>query len=545
MADNPSVPKGMKPMAVPPGMQAMSAPAEAPPQQPAAPAATISANPTGWMHPLNTLRLAEARLQSHLQGGVSPGVAQFMGSAVQGPLKAAEGALETASGHLLHGPADIIRGLGTAFEIPGALAGAVNPMASFIPVAPSLVGGAAVNKGLTTLGVSPQTASDVGTLTGAAIGMLPSVGLLPKIMPTSGTPSSFKKAGNYLEKALAPGRTSRNLDLRANIDAAAPDLRAIAQQREMRPYNVIWRRVGLHKENTAPALAAAMHDRASGIFDQRANLLAQQHDVFASQQPIADNIRGLIQPDVTAPEARYQNELFNDIAKPYDRVQNAENVVPVKSLEADRKFFRQNLLNRDYFKSLKPAEQRLAEAKHRGAVQAIENAMDTLQGADNPGSPAFSMRQLNMRGGRLDRLGDRLAIRAIGSSFRDPDTFDTLLRGGHTFVSAHGGIPYMGIFANPTALVNEARNPRGTNALARAALRQYARFAKESPLAAIRNNFGKLSPMDNSGNWATETIPSGNVGPSVPPPGNSPSSVALTISGPGRLVKRPTGLTVR
>lgn len=451
---------------------------------PPPPTATISANPTGWMHPLNTLRLWEARLQSHLQNGVSPGVANFMGSPELGLMKAAEGGMEVGSGHPLHGSADVLRGVGQAATIPGAMLGAFAP-GTLAAAAPVMLAQEGTERGLKAVGVPERTASDIGTVTAGGLGMF------GKVLPGGNEEGmTFEKGINKLEKALAPGRTTRFLNTRSDLEAVAPDLRAIAKTGTFKPRRP-WRPGGLPLRDTANTLAAAMHQRASDVFEQRAKAMEPFANVYTETAPIEQNIRGLITPGMRQ-AARHDPDALRTV-RALRREANSYGGehIPLSQLESLRQRFRKELGNTDFFKTQKTDVQDLAEARHRGAVKAVEDAMQQLQG---PG--AESAKALNMRGGRLDTLGDRLAVRAIGSSFREPGALNQMLRGSHAFISAHGGMPYIGVFANPTALAEDMVNPRGTNALVRRAMKDFGRTSRQTPLHFLAQRFALLAPRE-------------------------------------------------
>lgn len=149
-----------------------------------APTATVSAAPpAGLLHPEQWLenvandlryggtstwvgRAAKAAGAQPLYSGVSPHVAEFMGGPELGIPKAAKGALETVSGHLLKGPSDVISGVAQAVT---PIAGATQP--EFLPGAAKAIGAAtAISGAARAVGASPETAAELGNI-GTAAGL--------------------------------------------------------------------------------------------------------------------------------------------------------------------------------------------------------------------------------------------------------------------------------------------------------------------------------------------------------------------------------------
>lgn len=157
----------------------------------------------------------------------------------------------------------------------------------------------------------------------------------------------------------------------------------------------------------------------------------------------------------------------------------------MESAESLRARLRHNLNNAEFYKTQKSDAQELDEAKHRGVVAALENAFNQI-------NPDVSLRNINMSGGRLDKLGDRLAIRSIGAQ-QDPAAFSQALHAAHIFGSTHGGVPYLGVFGDTSKLGSALLNPRGTNIMARRAMSNFGRPNRVSVLNYMRGNYPKVN----------------------------------------------------
>ncbi|MGH9436526.1 MAG: hypothetical protein ACRD22_01195 [Terriglobia bacterium] len=453
------------------------------PQNP--PALTGGMNKLGPPHPYQSGPLGwSEKLNDKLAASV-PGKANWGGRDfarfVAGPVFAPVDAL--ASGQLAlqgHPVKAFNRGAQAIGEAVGPLAAITAPEAI-----PAMAGMTLLNQGetsgLQSLGISPESSQAISNLTSLLMGTK-----VPMVRE-EGSPENFTHGINKFEQALSPARSSRNLDVHNSIVAAAPDLREIATAPEMRQKR-LWRRSGVPKSETANALASALHNHADTIYAKRAKMMSPFNNVFVSAKPIGDEVNKLVVPDLFDPQSKMEMQDIVQAAAPFSNRNGAEMNVPLRSLENQRQRYRSQLRG-NWFTNQKADLQKVAEAKHRGSVKAVENAMNQLQDVDMPRSPANSMRKLNMQAGRLDALGDRLAIRAIGSNFRDPNTAERLLHGGHTFISAHGGTPYIGVFANPTSLVEGLTSPRSANGLARAALRNFGRPNRVSLLPYLADKF--------------------------------------------------------
>lgn len=355
-----------------------------------------------------------------------------------------------------------------AFEAVGETSApllAISAPAS-IPVMAAMGGANAVQrKGLEMAGMAPENAELASNLTSLAMGGL------AKVVPyedEAGTGMDFTKGINRMEQALSPARSRRFLNTRKDIEAAVPDLRRIARSGDLK---------GVKKQDFGGTLAGLMHDRAVDYYNQRHALIEPFKNVYTELAPVGKEVRNLANPGMRIASPETAQEVENEAAR-FDN-----NHVTLGDADSLRARFRKELQNRDFLKTQKSDVQDIAEAKHRGAVKAVEDAMKQL------GPEGQSMRDLNMKGGRLDALGDRLAVRSIGSHFREPTTSQRLMRGGHMFVSAHGDLPYIGVFANPTSLAEEAFSPRGTNALVKSAMRNFGRSPRMTLFQALRQKF--------------------------------------------------------
>lgn len=403
----------------------------------------------------------------------SPALKQAMAGPVFGPLEAARGVGDVASGVRHLNPTRAVTGFN---EIVGGLGRAAAPFAAVavpesIPLMIGMSGaGTLGTRGLHALGLNEPYAEAV---TNAA---LLGAGLFGRVFPgeAEAPASNWGRAWGEkrLLRALRPPANAEGAELRGVVHEALPELEAVARTRPLRGV----------KELHTRAVAEAIGQRARDIEqNEHAPIIARLANEPVEMAPVGQAAVNRISP------AEYrENPAATEAALRF--AQRAAEPTNLREADAFRRILRRELSNK--FGRLQGPE---IEAR-KGAVSELVNQIE--QTAARHGEP--SLRAINQRYGRLGRIARRLEARAPVAEL-EPGRGERLGRDAHVFVgSAAMGHPYVGLFARPLEFVRQLVRPNSTNELVRAAMRNLGP-ARRSAFDVLRSRLNAPTPAEAFG----------------------------------------------
>lgn len=328
---------------------------------------------------------------------------------------------------------------------------------------------------LHAIGLPPALAGLGGMLAGGAAGLLPNVLLAPEAEAGAELGPRAQRGVERLLSAIKPGAGAP--EMRQEVTAAVPDIRALLGPNPMRGVEtkLVTRRAG-------ETLADAAHD----IWErEHAPLLARHADVPVVLDPVADRIEALATPGLEREFPAATRQILQRADEYRGRVE------PLRTVESRRAARRR--YERDPSFAARPTTKKdLSRAITSGLVDRIE---DTLQAAGAPG-----VREINMRTGRLGRIGEALTKRANAAE-QEAGRGDRIMREAHLFGAGHGlsGAPYVGAFIRPIGMLRAAFTPQSTNDLVAAGLSDIGGGERESLGARLLRGLTPKRPQNTGG----------------------------------------------
>lgn len=323
-------------------------------------------------------------------------------------------------------------------------------------------GGIGVGAALRAAG-APANVQALGELVGGGAPALFAPVLAADVL-TADADALGRRAARGAERllgAIRPGPGEP--EMREELRALLPDLRAFARTRPLRTVEtkLATRRAG-----------EGLNDAAAAIWEREHQPMLERHaQLPVNLDPVAERIEEAVTPGIAKEFPQDAQRMLRRADEYRGRVEPLEDV---ESRRAARRRFETD----SKFPDQPTAEKDLSRAITSGLVQRIE---DTLQAAGEPG-----VREINMRTGRLAKIGDAL-IRRANAAEGERSRGDRILANAHLFGAGHGigRTPYIGAFVRPIGMLRAAFTPESTNELVQAALEDLAAPQRESLAARL------------------------------------------------------------